>query len=230
MGLIFIKKLFAPKEIDHVYSKYNGQITIIDDHGKKRILVGGLTQSGPLIESIWNKPIKHIKKEGFTPDSCLILGLGGGTVAGLVARTWPSALITGIEIDPDMVKLGKKYLHLNEVKRLTTIIGDARDKVTRSKQKYDLILVDVYKGGNIPIHLKTPQYFRRLFERLNPGGVIVFNLLFYTTITKQEAEVSISIIEKFSDITLLRELTNLLVVCKSKTGRSPDRGLLMGTF
>src|SRR3989338_7700264 len=78
------------------------------------IQAGGLTQSGGIVEIIWKKTLKKVKSEEGKVKSALILGLGGGTVAKLIRKNWPEAKITGVDIDPVMIELGKKYLHLDE--------------------------------------------------------------------------------------------------------------------
>ncbi|TSC53454.1 MAG: Uncharacterized protein LiPW16_386, partial [Microgenomates group bacterium LiPW_16] len=84
--------------------------------GKRKIVVSGLTQSGPLAEKVWESGIKTLigeragrhKIRPFRADlsapSILILGLGGGSLAKLLNKYFPQAKITGIEIDPLMKK------------------------------------------------------------------------------------------------------------------------------
>src|SRR5690348_2823074 len=77
------------------------------------IQVDGLTQSGGILNSIWKEVLKKLSDRKF--QSCLILGLGGGSVAKIVSKNYPDMEITGVDIDEKMVELGKKYLGLNKI-------------------------------------------------------------------------------------------------------------------
>ena len=44
-------------------------------------------------------------------------------------------------------------------------------------KKYDAILFDVFRSLSIPFHLTTVQAIEKVFTALNPGGVVVINLL-----------------------------------------------------
>ncbi|MCL5125292.1 MAG: hypothetical protein M1511_12495 [Deltaproteobacteria bacterium] len=207
-----MKKLLGHDELERVESAFNGEVVVDKSEGEVRFLVGGITQSGRFIDQIWGKGISYLKNNKFKPRSCLILGLGGGTVAQLVSKTWPGIAIVGVEIDPVMTKLGKKYLGLSSISGLRIIIDDAVKFIGRTKERYDLILVDAYRGeAPIDWSLRTDS----VFGALNPGGVAVFNLLFHTDEFRQRANTFIDGLAGYK-VKLLRELTNLLVVVKGR--------------
>lgn len=203
---------FRPLELERVKSKSNGEIVVVKSEGEVRLLVDGLTQSGKFIDQIWGKAISYLRKSKLRPKSCLVLGLGGGTVAGLISRAWPEAEIVGVEIDPVMIGLGRKYLGLGEITGLRIKIGEALAFVTSTDEKYGLILVDVYKGTQALLKLRDINKLRRI---LLPGGVVVFNFLFHTGELRQEAEKFVKDIGR-GEVKLLRELGNLLVVVKEE--------------
>lgn len=209
------RQLFGPKVLETTRSKVNSEITVLQDHHQIRLLVGGLTQSGQYVEQIWTKAVKHLQKDQqFQPESCMILGLGGGTAAKLVASAWPGITICGVELDPQMIRLGKKYLELGQIPNLKIIIGDAVGFIKKSRQNYDLTIVDTYLGDQIPSAFSSVEFLNLLKTKTSAGGYAVFNLLFYTDDIRVQAR---KIIEhlKTRDVQLLHELTNLLVVVKS---------------
>jgi spermidine synthase len=207
-----LKYFFLPQVLETFHSKYNGDISVVSDRGRIRLVIGGLTQSGQLVDKIWTKGITYLRKDKqFRPESCLILGLGGGTAAKLISDTWPGIKIFGVEIDPAIIRLGKKYLGLGEIKNQKIIIADAVTFVRKSRKKFNLIIVDTYRGDQIPSEMLTEKFIKVLVEHLTQKGVIIFNLLFYTPQTRQIAQ---DLVKKLNvyNIVLLRELTNLLVV------------------
>lgn len=125
-------------------SKFNGQIKLTKNwRGQYSVWVGGFEQSGPVyVEKIWRDGLKRVP---FVPKKVLILGLGCGTLVKLISKKWPRAKITGVEIDPVMINLGKKYFRLGEFPNLKIILSDAREfKPTRP---FDLVLSDTYIGN-----------------------------------------------------------------------------------
>jgi len=42
--------------------------------------------------------------------------------------------------------------------------------------KYDIIILDAFRGGYIPFHLLTKEYFSLIKEHLNTNGCVVLNL------------------------------------------------------
>src|SRR5689334_14469212 len=105
--------MLGTKILEERKSKFNGNLRVINTWGMGTcIQADGLTQSGGIVETIWKATLRKIKDEQI--KSVLILGLGGGTVAKLVHKNWPKAKIIGVDIDPIIIELGKKYLGLND--------------------------------------------------------------------------------------------------------------------
>jgi len=141
-----------PQTVEIVHSKINGEIEVVKSRGRYSVWVGGFEQSGSVyVEKLWKKGLREAEKYFLhPPKSVLILGFGCGTAAKLISQKWPYAHIVGVEIDPVMIQLGKKYFGLDTVSNLKIIKADACKQVrllAKKKQKFDLILVDTYLGG-----------------------------------------------------------------------------------
>jgi spermidine synthase len=54
--------------------------------------------------------------------------------------------------------------------------GDGRVFLNRSNELYDLILLDAYRGGYVPFHLLTREFYALVKQRLAPGGAAAFNV------------------------------------------------------
>ena len=167
--------------LDEVESPINGKITVLKSLGLGIYLqVGGLTQSGGILVDIWKSAVKKIHERKPAVNSCLILGLGGGTVAKLVMKKWPDAVITGVDFDPVIVELGKKYLGLGEV-QVRLFVKDAFEycqKAVEENKKFDLILIDLYKGSEFPAQFEGEQFSILILKLLRDDGLAVFNRLY----------------------------------------------------
>jgi len=110
------------------------------------------------------------------PKSILMLGLGGGSIPVYLGRFMPEVTITTVEIDPGVISAAKTYFGLRETPRMRYRDGDARVFLNRHADRYDLILVDAYRGGYVPVHLLTREFYTLLKQRLAPGGAVAFNV------------------------------------------------------
>src|SRR5262249_62360647 len=111
-----------------------------------------------------------------TPKKILMLGLGGGSISTYLGRFLPDAAITTVEIDPGVISAAKTYFGLRETERMRYRAGDGRVFLTRDSELYDLILVDAYRGGYVPFHLLTREFYTLVKHRLTFGGAPAFNL------------------------------------------------------
>ena len=110
------------------------------------------------------------------PRRILMLGLGGGSISTYLGRFLPEGSITTVEIDPGVIKAAKTYFGLRETERMRYVAGDGRVFLNRHKERYDLILLDAYRGGYVPFHLLTREFYALVKERLTPGGAAAFNV------------------------------------------------------
>lgn len=106
----------------------------------------------------------------------LMLGLGGGAMARFITGKFPEATLDIIEIDPLVVDVAKKYFGFKPGKHGNIFIGDGRQLLRKSKVKYDIIILDAYKAGEIPFHLTTREFIQSVKDHVAPGGVAVVHL------------------------------------------------------
>jgi len=113
-----------------------------------------------------------------SPKRILMLGLGGGSISNFLHHRFPEASIDVVEVDPKVIKLCKKFFYLQETENYRLHAMDARMFVQNQigRSSYDLILLDVFKSGSVPYHLKTIEFYRQILDILNPEGVVASNL------------------------------------------------------
>ena len=77
--------------------------------------------------------------------SLLILGLGGGSAARLARALAPRARIVGVEIDPRVVALARRWFGLGEL-GLEVVRADAEGFLAGCRERFDAVLEDVFVG------------------------------------------------------------------------------------
>ncbi|HUN67565.1 MAG TPA: fused MFS/spermidine synthase [Burkholderiales bacterium] len=105
-----------------------------------------------------------------------IIGLGVGS---FTAWGRPGDYFRIYELDPDVVKIAREqFWYLSDARaKIDIVTGDGRLNMERDPpQKFDLISVDAFSSGSIPIHLLTREALQAYRRHLAPGGVIVYNV------------------------------------------------------
>ncbi len=172
---------FFPRTIAKLSSLYNREIRINEEKGKLKLLVNGSSQSGSYIEMLWKEAFKEFQiPQRFTPKKILVLGVAGGTVVRLINSYYPTATITGVDIDQTMIDIGKKYFGLDKLDRLTFFCQDAETFVSNEhkfKRRYDIIIVDLFIGTHVPEVVRDESFLKKVKELLTPQGITVINYL-----------------------------------------------------
>ncbi|MFN2462575.1 MAG: spermidine synthase [Candidatus Dormibacteria bacterium] len=113
--------------------------------------------------------------KGERPKRVLIIGLAGGTVAReLTAAFGPGVQIDGVEIDPRLVDVGRRYFAMTE-SNLHPVVADGRYFLANTSTLYDMILVDAYRQPYIPFQLTTREFFLSTRRHLTTNGVVAVN-------------------------------------------------------
>ena len=109
------------------------------------------------------------------PLSTLVLGFATGTFAKLTHRFFENVDIEGVEIDPEIVNLGRKYFDLkNEDARV--FVEDGRVFVGRTSRKYQVIFLDAFNDVTCPFHMATKEFFQMLEKNLADDGILALNI------------------------------------------------------
>jgi spermidine synthase len=110
------------------------------------------------------------------PRRVAVLGNAGGTVARAFGRFYPLAEIDGVELDPTVSDVGRRYFGMNDNPRLRAVDADARPFLRAAKRRYDLIYIDAYRPPYVPFYLATKEFFELARSRLTPTGLLALNV------------------------------------------------------
>jgi len=152
----------------------------------KALVLDNLTHSyvnlkNPLhIEYKYEKIYAEVLKWRFSKDAAfrsLTIGGGGYTFPRYMEVFYPNASLDVVEIDPEITRVVYTYLGLPRTTRIRTFNEDGRWHVMNSIERYDLIFIDAYNDLSIPYHLTTREFARMLRDILNPGGLLLTNII-----------------------------------------------------
>lgn len=201
---------FLLRTIYKTKSKISGEIVVKEQFGQYTLQVQNLIQSGGIIKGIWKKAFNKLKKQNLKVENVLLLGLGGGTAIQLIKEQSPQARIIGVEIDPEIIKIGKKYFNLNKIENLEIVNANAIKWIKNYQgDKFDLILVDFYLGGEFPQEAMSDRFLKSLKKIISRNGVVVFNWLK----NKNEKRLFEKLEKSFSQVEKINTSTNLFFFC-----------------
>ena len=165
---IFKKKSARSKVIEVTWA--NGELVLDSENTNysygslQRILRYGLRNIG--YSSILN--MEHI----------LLLGVAGGSVIKtLVDEIGYKGKITGVEIDSEIIQIANEYFNLNQIKQLEVIVDDAFEFVLKTKEQYNLIIIDIFEDINMPNFLFERFFSERVCSLLKDQGFVLFNTM-----------------------------------------------------
>lgn len=107
-----------------------------------------------------------------------LIGLGAGTLANYARAT---DAYDFYEINPQAVRMAQTWFdNLSKCKaeRQNILLGDARLRMEQlpADKRYDVIVLDAFTGGSVPIHLLTREAFAIYRAHLKPDGFIAINI------------------------------------------------------
>lgn len=107
----------------------------------------------------------------------LMLGAAGGVAMKQIATVYPDAEITGVDLDPAVLKVAREYFGLKDYPRIKLVAEDARWFLAQTRERYDVIAVDLYVTGTIPFFTATEEFFALARSRLTEDGLLMMNML-----------------------------------------------------
>ncbi len=111
-------------------------------------------------------------------DGLLLIGSAAGTIPKqFLAFYGHDARIDAVEIDPAIVKVGRRYFAMEDLEapNYQTHTADGRVFLHQSDRTYDIVGMDAYHQPYIPFHLTTREFFAEVAAHLSDRGVAVVN-------------------------------------------------------
>lgn len=158
----------------------NRDIRLGEDDGRTALLVRGVVQSispedGFERGGYWSAMLPPVR-----PARALILGLGGATLAHLLARNWPRhrggpMRIVGVDDEPQVLALARRQGWL-DLPELEVVCSDAVSFVQNNRERFEYVAVDLYRGPDLERGVLTRAFLHRVRALLAPPGLIAVNL------------------------------------------------------
>jgi hypothetical protein len=103
------------------------------------------------------------------PVSALLLGVGGAAMWRFLRAYLPECAPTLVDYDESVVAIARRWFYLSQ----PVIIDTAERFLAGTKDRFDVILVDLYNAGGPALF--DGKFWRRCLDALAPGGCMATN-------------------------------------------------------
>jgi spermidine synthase len=209
-------------------SPMSGRVRVIDDRRERRLVVRGAILSVLPLDGDWSAVEREywwhaLTQVTFRPrPTALLVGLGGGTQAHLLARVTTPRLVTAVERDPVILDVAHDWFGLQALGPMELVCTDASDAMqafARQRRRFDFIMEDAAYGDERERALPLAVGLATLVA---PGGTLVVNRH-----RRGDAhELAEALAFAFEDVRLRRvrrEAENVLVCCARPIRRRRGR-------
>jgi spermidine synthase len=191
----YLEQLFGTSDIVNTRNFY-GVLSVKDvviDGEPERRLIDGTTSHGTqslepdkahIARSYYRKGTGvHMALEYLGKDQQIhagFVGLGAGTLA---AYGREGDHYTFYELNPNVKRLA--YSHFSYLSqspaKIEVLLGDGRMSLYKEMEqsgsnKYNLLVIDAFSGGSIPVHLLTKEAFELYSQHLGEDGIIAVHI------------------------------------------------------
>lgn len=112
-----------------------------------------------------------------TPETLLMIGLGGGSLVKFIRKHRPETKITAVEIDGRVIVAARAHFEVPpDDDALQVIEADGALYMHQHPAPVDVILSDSFEGDGQAEVLAAEEYYANCRRALKPHGVLVANL------------------------------------------------------
>lgn len=177
-----IKRLLSyilPVKIYQKKSEFSKNLEVTWNNGYLVLDSENTNYSFGSLQRVLKKGLKYIGYDRInTFENILILGVAGGSIIETLKNEVKfEGKITGVEIDRTVVEIANNYFGLNQYKNVEIVIDDAFEFVLKTKERYDLIVIDIFQDTIMPNFLFEDYFINRVNFLLNVNGFILFNTM-----------------------------------------------------
>jgi hypothetical protein len=194
-----VESAYYCMRVEHDVFDANGRILWLDDLRHSYVDLSDPTH----LEFDYTRSLADAIDVAFPGDraiDALHVGGGGFTLPRYLGATRPGTQSTVLEIDPEVLKLGREELGLHTSSSLKVDVGDARLGIrNQADNSRDVVVGDAFGSLSVPWHLTTREFLGEVDRVLRPDGVWVQNVIDYPTFQFARAELA-TLRERFDHV------------------------------
>lgn len=165
----------SENRLDVIYnSNLNGKLTVAWEGDRKVLNSKKANYSYGGLQEVLNRGLRQISMNNIS--SVLVLGMEAGSVVdSLRNESNYQGPITGIEIDPLVIEIAEKEFKSVGFENVKWVLADAIEYVAEAKDKFDLIVVDVFIDAKVPQGIYDASFWRNIESLVADNKFVLFN-------------------------------------------------------
>lgn len=200
------------KEIFRCYDQY-GPIQVYDDGNKRYLAFGSnneqscqLKTQPTQLQYEYTRTMLLPLLFNPVPNSALLLGLGGGSLAGCLYHLFDTIELTTVELRRAVIDVAFSHFQLPQDSRLTIVQAHAGDFLRElefqnsqnsTAKSYDLVFSDIYDASGVDDLQLQERYLDQCRHVLTPDGWLILN---YWSEHQGDTEILTALRERFADV------------------------------
>ena len=107
----------------------------------------------------------------------LVLGTGLGSAAHILHRKGYTPEYTLVDYDKTTLRWATELLPAGVAAKATPVLTDAQGFIETHEKKYDLVVVDIFKGRVVPAFVMTNAFLQNCRRCMTPTANLVLNYM-----------------------------------------------------
>lgn len=189
--MLFLKKILSyivDFPLEKQQSNFSGEVVVALSDGQYKLSTQNAIYSFGKKYTSFDVAFKAIDIQHQPIKTVLVLGFGLGSVVELLDNHQSIQTITAIDADSVIIDLAKKYLQSSFNNNIEFICDDAIHFVYNSKEKFDLVLFDVFIDTETPIPFMQKDFLVALKNQVNKNGLLLYSKINDSNVSKIENE------------------------------------------
>ena len=156
------------------HSDLNDRLIVTWEEGRKVLNSENTNYSYGGLQEVLNRGLRQIPIDNI--NSVLVLGMGAGSIVDSLRGEFNyQGPITGIEIDPVVIEIAEKEFTSVGFENVKWVQADAIEYVAESKDKFDLIVVDIFVDAKVPKGIYDASFWRNIESLVADNKFVLFN-------------------------------------------------------
>jgi len=153
-----------------------GKVVVTENAGQLSYYENGmlLFSSGDVINNEERVHFAMVQHPG--PEKILLISGGISGAIGEILKYNPSR-IDYVELNPSLIEMSEKFIRRIHDPRIHVHVTDARRFIRTSKERYDIVLVNLPEPSTLQLNrFYTLEFFRELKQKMNDNAVVSLGL------------------------------------------------------
>lgn len=170
-------------------SNYSGELDILLSRGRIALCTKNAMYSFDDLYLNFRTAFDTINIARFKTEKVLLLGAGLLSVPYILEKLHHKRFsCKAVDVDLAILEAAKKYALSKFNSNIELICADACDFILDEKEKYDLIVVDIFIDDKVPSKFETVDFLNMLNNQLTDNGLVMYNRMSQNDIALKNTE------------------------------------------